>query len=72
MDEITRTMPPLRGVVHAAGVVRDAVLLRQRWSEAREVMREQALLKEIRFVEIGEVANCEIDIANLFQAVDGL
>ena len=42
LDEITRTMPPLRGVVHAAGVVRDAVLLRQRWSEAREVMRGKA------------------------------
>ena len=32
-------MPPLRGVVHAAGVLRDAVLTNQRWNDAREVLR---------------------------------
>jgi NADPH:quinone reductase-like Zn-dependent oxidoreductase/acyl carrier protein len=40
--EIDATMPPLRGVVHAAGVVRDAVLMNQRWAEGAEVMRGKA------------------------------
>ena len=29
-DEIRRSMPPLRGVIHAAGVLRDAALINQR------------------------------------------
>jgi acyl transferase domain-containing protein len=37
--EIHRTSPPLRGIVHAAGVVHDTVLLNQTWSEGREVIR---------------------------------
>jgi acyl transferase domain-containing protein/NADPH:quinone reductase-like Zn-dependent oxidoreductase/acyl carrier protein len=41
-DEIARTMPPLRGVVHAAGVIRDAVLINQRWTDARVVLRAKA------------------------------
>jgi NAD(P)-dependent dehydrogenase (short-subunit alcohol dehydrogenase family) len=32
------TMPPLRGVVHSAGVLRDGVLLGQEWSRFAEVM----------------------------------
>ncbi len=39
LDDIRDTLPPLRGVVHAAGVVRDAVLLRQRWDTAQDVFR---------------------------------
>ena len=39
LDEIRRSLPPLRGVVHAAGVVRDAVLANQRWAEGRETLR---------------------------------
>jgi NADPH:quinone reductase-like Zn-dependent oxidoreductase/acyl carrier protein len=39
VDEIRRSLPPLRGVVHAAGAVRDAVLMNQRWSEGRETLR---------------------------------
>ena len=34
-DEIQHDMPPLRGVVHAAGAVHDAVLMNQHWEEAR-------------------------------------
>ena len=34
--------PPLRGVIHAAGALHDAVLLHQRWDEAREVLRGKA------------------------------
>ena len=30
-------MPPLRGVVHAAGALRDAVLMNQRWEDASEI-----------------------------------
>jgi myxalamid-type polyketide synthase MxaC len=36
-DQIQNDMPPLRGVVHAAGTTRDAVLLNQRWEDAREI-----------------------------------
>jgi hypothetical protein len=39
LKEIGRTLPPLRGIVHAVGVVRDAVLLNQCWNEARDVFR---------------------------------
>ncbi|HEY1412096.1 MAG TPA: SDR family NAD(P)-dependent oxidoreductase, partial [Rhodopila sp.] len=39
LHQIARTMPPLRGVVHAAGTLRDAVLLNQRWSDAQDVLR---------------------------------
>jgi acyl transferase domain-containing protein/NADPH:quinone reductase-like Zn-dependent oxidoreductase len=39
LREIDQTMPPLRGVVHAAGSLHDAVLTNQRWDEAREVLR---------------------------------
>ena len=39
LDEIRRSLPPLRGVVHAAGAVRDAVLINQRWTEGRETLR---------------------------------
>jgi len=39
LQEIDRAMPPLRGVVHAAGVLHDAVLTNQRWDDAREVLR---------------------------------
>ena len=39
LDEIRRSLPPLRGVVHAAGAVRDAVLMNQRWAEGRETLR---------------------------------
>ena len=38
LDEVTATMPPLRGVVHAAGIVDDGLLLNQtgeRWQAAR-------------------------------------
>jgi NADPH:quinone reductase-like Zn-dependent oxidoreductase/nucleoside-diphosphate-sugar epimerase len=36
-DQIQNDMPPLRGVVHAAGAIRDAVLLNQRWKDAPEI-----------------------------------
>jgi acyl transferase domain-containing protein/NADPH:quinone reductase-like Zn-dependent oxidoreductase len=42
LHEIARTMPPLRGVVHAAGALRDAALVNQRWSEAQDVLRGKA------------------------------
>jgi acyl transferase domain-containing protein/NADPH:quinone reductase-like Zn-dependent oxidoreductase len=31
-------LPPLRGIVHAAGVVRDGTVLNQAWPQAREVL----------------------------------
>nr|WP_294524326.1 type I polyketide synthase [uncultured Rhodopila sp.] len=42
LHEIERTMPPLRGAVHAAGALRDGVLVNQRWDDAREVLRGKA------------------------------
>ena len=35
--QIKNDMPPLRGVIHAAGVLRDAVLTNQRWEDGAEV-----------------------------------
>ena len=35
---VKRSMPPLRGVVHAAGVLDDGVLLQQDWQRFRRVM----------------------------------
>ena len=42
LAEIGRAMPPLRGVIHAAGVLRDGVLRQQTWAGFREVMAPKA------------------------------
>jgi acyl carrier protein len=42
LDEIHRSLPPLRGVVHAAGTIHDAVLMNQCWAEGRELLRGKA------------------------------
>ena len=39
LHEIARTMPPLRGVVHAAGTLHDAAFVNQRWSDIQDVLR---------------------------------
>ncbi|MDX2205387.1 MAG: type I polyketide synthase [Hyphomicrobiaceae bacterium] len=39
---IAERMPPLRGIVHAAGATRDGLLVNQSWSDAREVLRGKA------------------------------
>ncbi|TBR57189.1 hypothetical protein B4U84_26495 [Westiellopsis prolifica IICB1] len=38
LDEIKVSMPPLRGVVHAAGILDDGVLLQQNWQQFQRVM----------------------------------
>ena len=38
LTEIRKTMPPLRGVVHAAGVVDDGVLAQQTWARCAKVL----------------------------------
>jgi acyl transferase domain-containing protein len=38
-DEIRRSMPPLRGVIHAAGVLRDAALINQNSADGDEIRR---------------------------------
>jgi len=38
-DEIRRSMPPLRGVIHAAGVLRDAALINQNLADGDEIRR---------------------------------
>jgi acyl transferase domain-containing protein/threonine dehydrogenase-like Zn-dependent dehydrogenase len=42
LDDIARTAAPLRGVIHAAGSLRDGVLLRQSWPESCDVLRGKA------------------------------
>ncbi|MGQ3195994.1 MAG: SDR family NAD(P)-dependent oxidoreductase [Hydrogenophaga sp.] len=42
LESLSRTMPPLRGVVHAAGALDDAVLLRQTWPRCQAVLRGKA------------------------------
>ncbi len=38
LDDLRRTMPPLRGVLHSAGVIDDATLAHQRWDRFAQVM----------------------------------
>ncbi len=38
LSEIEQNLPPLRGIIHAAGVADDGVLLRQDWSRFERVM----------------------------------
>jgi myxalamid-type polyketide synthase MxaB len=42
LQEIDGSMPPLRGIIHAAGVIDDGVLLQQRWDRFRGVMAPKA------------------------------
>ncbi len=42
LEEIGRTLPPLRGVVHAAGVLEDGVLVHQSWDACRRVLHAKA------------------------------
>lgn len=42
LELIDRSMAPLRGVVHAAGVVHDAALENQDWEQCREVLQGKA------------------------------
>ena len=41
-DEIVTTLPPLRGVIHSAGVLDDGVLAQQTWKRFRGVLRGKA------------------------------
>lgn len=38
LEHITHTMPPLKGVFHAAGVLDDGMLIQQNWSRFEKVM----------------------------------
>ncbi len=38
LNEIKKSMPPLRGVIHAAGVLQDGMVLQQRWENFAAVM----------------------------------
>ena len=38
LGSIEREMPPLRGVIHAAGIIEDGVLLQQNWEQFLRVM----------------------------------
>src|SRR5690606_21528631 len=43
LAEASRTMPPLAGVIHGAGVLDDATLLQQDWSRFETVLAPKAL-----------------------------
>jgi acyl transferase domain-containing protein len=38
LEEINATMPPLRGIIHAAGVLEDGTLQQQTWAQFQRVM----------------------------------
>ena len=38
LDEIKSTMPPLKGIIHAAGIINDGVLQSQGWQDFSQVM----------------------------------
>jgi malonyl CoA-acyl carrier protein transacylase len=38
LDDVSRTMPPLRGIIHAAGVVDDGLLTNQDWTQFERVL----------------------------------
>ena len=42
-DEMARTLPPLRGVIHSAGVLDDGVLAQQDWPRFAKVMAPKVL-----------------------------
>lgn len=42
LDDAVSTLPPLRGIVHAAGALHDGVLMNQRWDGAQAVLRGKA------------------------------
>jgi acyl transferase domain-containing protein/acyl carrier protein len=41
LDTLAREMPPLRGVVHAAGALDDGILVRQTWARCAAVLRNK-------------------------------
>ncbi|MGZ9164527.1 MAG: SDR family NAD(P)-dependent oxidoreductase, partial [Anaerolineales bacterium] len=43
LDQIDSGMPPLRGIIHAAGVVADGTLSNQTWAQFESVMRPKML-----------------------------
>src|SRR5439155_24505930 len=42
LRQIATTLPPLRGIVHAAGVLDDGVLVNQTWERFAEVLAPKA------------------------------
>ncbi len=41
LEDIQRNMPPLRGVIHAAGALDDGTLIQQNWSRFQTVMKSK-------------------------------
>src|SRR4029077_9664635 len=42
LDELRTTSPPLRGVLHAAGIIDDGTVIAQDWSRFAAVLRSKA------------------------------
>jgi myxalamid-type polyketide synthase MxaB len=43
LEKIELSLPPLRGIIHAAGVLDDGILLQQNWQRFEKVMRPKVL-----------------------------
>ena len=43
LSEITNTLPPLRGIMHAAGVLSDGILLQQNWEKFETALKPKML-----------------------------
>jgi NAD(P)-dependent dehydrogenase (short-subunit alcohol dehydrogenase family)/acyl carrier protein len=43
LSQIEQSMPPLRGIIHAAGVIDDGVLLQQNWNRFMRVMAAKVI-----------------------------
>ena len=69
LDELARAMPPIRGVVHAAGVLDDGVLLEQDWARFERVFAPKAFgawnLHEL-------LQNHPVDFFLMFSSLAGL
>lgn len=67
--EIKRSMPPLKGVVHAAGVLHDAILIQQNWSSFAAVLKPKIqgawYLHQL-------TQSLELDFFSLFSSVTGI
>jgi acyl transferase domain-containing protein/acyl carrier protein len=68
-QEIKKGSKPLRGVVHAAGVVDDAVLSQQNWDRFAKVMRPK-ILGALRLHTL--TANVELDFFIMFSSLASL
>lgn len=69
LRDIERRRPPLRGIVHAAGIVGDGVLLDQSWERFAEVMKPKG---DGAWVLHGLTRGADLDFFVLFSSAAGI